>query len=86
MRDWLLHSDPIRTVASRVAQAYGYDLGDIVSPCRAQPLVMVRNEAMWECRRKHRESVSAIARFFNRDRSSVLNGIRKHEQRVMAHG
>lgn len=75
----------MRDVAEAVARRHGMHLRDLTGPCRSAACVKARHEAFYEIRRQLDRSLPQIGRFFgNRDHSTVLHGIRRHEQRMGA--
>jgi hypothetical protein len=62
----------------------GYTRDELVGKDRATRLVAARHAVMWRMRRELGLSLPAIGRLFGRDHTTVLNGIRRHEQRTGA--
>lgn len=93
-RDWLLiassiDSSPIphgigagRDLLHKILAERGVSLVDLLSERRNRYLVAVRHEVMWRLRRETSMSMPEIGRLMGRDHTSVLNGIRAHEQRM----
>lgn len=63
-------------VISKVARMHGFTAADLIGPSRARSLCLVRWRAMKELHNRGR-SHSMIGRLFNRDHSSVINGLRR---------
>lgn len=79
------YSDPqlARKLAVAVATKHGISFADLVSDRRQANLVRARQEAMWRLKRNTRLSLPQIGRILgNRDHSTILYGIRRHEQRL----
>lgn len=61
---------------------------DLLGPSRLQEHVRPRHEAMWAMRQvtwadgSQRYSLPTIGRFFNRDHTTVLSGVRRHAERI----
>lgn len=79
----------IRAIAEEVAARHGYEVKDLIGPSRYKRLCAARFEAMWLARRERRAdglylySMPQIGRFFGgRDHTTVLNAIRRHEERM----
>lgn len=81
-RDYLLNPSPLRFIIEQVALAHGIDYADLVGPRRFKPLVVARHEAMWRCRQETRASLSRIGLALARHHETVLQGIRKHQERM----
>lgn len=81
-------SEPIRPtlrqIAMEVAHKHNYRLDDLLSARRHYRLNYARQEAFWRCRQETLHSLPEIGRFFHRDHTSVLHGIRRHEERMAA--
>jgi chromosomal replication initiator protein len=70
-------ADVVRLVAAR----HRVPVEALLGRSRTAPVVTARQEAYWECRQHPHLSLPAIGRFFGRDHSTVLLGIRRHEAR-----
>jgi chromosomal replication initiation ATPase DnaA len=57
--------------------------GTILSRSRSREIVEARNEAFYHSQ-KLGKSLPQIGRFYARDHTTVLNGIRRHKQRMEA--
>lgn len=75
-------SEKMSDIAKRVAIQHGVTVADLKGGKRTWDCVFPRHEAMFLCR-KEGNSLTKIGRFFNRDHTTVLNGIRRHEQRMV---
>lgn len=72
-----------KAIAKEVADKHGVRVADILSPRRDAPTVRARHEAMWRCRNETTYSLPQIGKFLgNRDHTTVLHGIRKHQERM----
>ena len=78
-------------VTAEVAEKHGLTLADLVGPSRTKYISHARFEAMWLLYQQRRPdgsrrlSMPQLGRFFGgRDHTSVLHGIRRHEQRIAA--
>lgn len=72
----------MRQIVIEVATKHGFTVNEMVSHRRARPLVIARHEAMWRCFKETPCSLPQIGRLFDRDHTTVLHAIRKHEQRM----
>lgn len=72
----------MKTIATRVALAHGFQLEDLTGPARTKRVAHVRHEAMWEIYETGLFSYPQIGRFFGgRDHTTVICGCRAHEAR-----
>ncbi|WP_226552963.1 helix-turn-helix domain-containing protein [Celeribacter naphthalenivorans] len=70
-------------IATRVAEKYGITLGDLRGPERTRNIAHPRQEAMAAIRAARPDmSLPQIGRFFNRDHTTVIHGIRAVEKRA----
>jgi len=70
-------------IIAEVAEKHGFTREDMESPCRRKPIALARQEAMWELRKRTSLSLPHIGMFLgNRDHTTVMHGIRRHEQRI----
>jgi chromosomal replication initiation ATPase DnaA len=73
----------MRSIAQEVADKYEMSLEELRGPNRSPYVAHPRFEAMWRMRQQHRWSLPQIGRFFsNRDHTTVLHGIRRHQERL----
>lgn len=72
----------MKAIIAEVAEKHGFTPLDIRSPRREVALVKARHEAMWRARQETEFSYPKISRFFKRDHTSTMHGIRKHEERM----
>jgi chromosomal replication initiation ATPase DnaA len=78
-------SDPeiARKLAMSVATKHGISFADLTSHKRDASLVRARHEAMWRLRQNTRLSYPQIGKILgDRDHSTIIHGIRRHEQRM----
>jgi len=73
----------LKWIALKVATKYQVNAKDLSGPSRLPALVVARHEAFFRCRSeitRNGEPVSLpeIGRFFRRDHTTVIYGIRKH--------
>jgi chromosomal replication initiator protein len=66
---------------ARIAAANGIAPSDLTGPERPAWLVELRHECMWVLRQLGM-SYPSIGRVMKRDHTSVMNGVRRHEQRM----
>jgi chromosomal replication initiation ATPase DnaA len=74
-----------RPIVAAVAERHGLAVTDLVGPSRKQDICMARHEAMYVLRSvlteedRPRWSLPAVGRMFNRDHTTILNGVRAHQ-------
>ncbi len=72
---------PLR-VTKAVAAEFGVTLTALRSTTRSQVLVLPRQTAMWLCRKLCGTPLIPLGEFFERQHSSVLHAVRRHEERL----
>ncbi len=76
MADW-------KRITLEVCEKYGVRFNEIISPRRDRAICHARHEAFWRCKNETTMSFPAIGRRFGgRDHTTVLHGVKKHEQRM----
>jgi len=80
------HLSEAQKIMYEVAVKHGIRLEDLRSPIRIKRFVLARHEAMWEIRRQRPGlSLPQIGRLFGgRDHTTILHGIRAHQERLNA--
>ena len=74
-----------RLIIAEVAERHGITVEQIMGDSRKRHISWPRQEAMYELGRRSKwMSLTAIARFFGRDHTTILHGIRKHCERIGA--
>lgn len=78
------HLSEAQKIMYVVAVKHGVRLEDLRSPARIKRFVLARHEAMWEIRRQRPAlSLPHIGRLFGgRDHTTILHGIRAHQNRL----
>lgn len=72
-----------KSIIAEICEKHGIDWLDLASHRRSTEIVIARHEAMYRMRRETTMSLPAIGRKLGgRDHTTVLHGIRKHEQRM----
>lgn len=71
-----------RQITFQVALKHNVTVADILSRMRDAPIVKARYEAMWRLSTEGGLSTTQIGRFFKRDHTTALHGIRKHQWRL----
>jgi chromosomal replication initiation ATPase DnaA len=62
---------------------HGISIGELLGDSRARPIVRARQHVWWEIRNQRPDAaITAIARRFNRDHSSIHHGIKMHGARI----
>ena len=78
----LVPRETMRDIIERVAGEYGFDYQDMIGREVFSRVIRARQDAMHECWRTRRWSLPQIGRAFNRNHTTVLNGLRAHKRRV----
>jgi chromosomal replication initiation ATPase DnaA len=74
-----------REIVKSVADRHGVSISEIIGPDKRLRFVLARHEAMFHLRRDGSRSLPAIGRLLGgRDHSTVLNGVRRHAERLAA--
>ncbi|MBX7200322.1 MAG: hypothetical protein K1X51_13225 [Rhodospirillaceae bacterium] len=72
----------IAEIIAVVAKDTGMTVAMLVGDRRSRPIVAARHLAYWRVARETGASLAAIGRAFgDRDHTTIIHGIRKHEQR-----
>lgn len=72
-----------KRIAVEVAAKHGVPMTDLLSQRRNRNAVWARHECFWRCKQETLLSLPQIGRLFKRkDHTTVLHGIRMHEQRM----
>ena len=73
-------------IVLEVAQQHGFRVEEITGASRNAELVRVRHEAMWKARQERPDlSLPQLGRLFGgRDHTTILHGVRRHEERMKA--
>lgn len=72
-----------KRIAREVCLKHQVSMAELLSMRRSQFLCLARYEAFWRCREETTMSLPQIGyRFGGRDHTTVLHGIRRHEQRM----
>jgi hypothetical protein len=72
-----------KAIIAEVCEKHGIDWIDLASARRSVPVVIARHEAMYRMRHETTMSLPAIGRKLGGlDHSSVIHGIRRHEERL----
>ena len=74
----------MREITALVAERHGVPLYDMYGACRERRAAWARQEAFVLIRKEGRYSLPQIGAHFNRDRTTVLHGLRAYEARVEA--
>lgn len=90
MRDWIfmdhasgLSGKPLmRSIVEATAVDHGVASGDIMARDRTTEVAMARQDAYHRIQATGRFSYPAIGRFFGRDHTTVLHGVRRHRDRI----
>lgn len=74
---------PMMKICMEVARKHRLRPDELRGPRREKEIVVARHEAMWRCRGETGASTAQMGRFFgNRDHSTVVNAIKRHEERM----
>lgn len=72
---------PLR-VTKAVASEFSVTISALKSCSRSQGLVLPRQSAMWLCRKLCGTPLIELGNFFNRQHTSVLHAVRRHDERL----
>lgn len=72
---------PMREIVGDVALSERVTLREMLSPTQHRSIAWPRQHAMSECRDAG-YSYAAIGRFFGRDHTTVIHGVRRHNDRA----
>ena len=75
-------SDTISDTIKNVARHYGTTPEDILSERRFKRTIIARQHAMWVLYNHSTLSLPEIGRALNRDHTTVLHGVRRHQERL----
>jgi len=74
-----------KDIIAAVAQKNGLTVEEMLAARRKKKLAHARQEAMWEIRQRTKLSLPQIAhRMRLKDHTTVLHGVRRHEERMRA--
>lgn len=76
----------VMDIVCSVAAQHGLTADDLIGERRTHAVVVARHHAMWECAQNKRWSLTRIGRAFNKDHTTVLNGVFRHEERMRETG
>lgn len=80
----VIRTDPtMAEIAAQVAAERRISVSEMKGARRDALLAQARQEAMWLMRQQGRWTLPQIGRFFSRDHTTVIHGIRAHEKRTM---
>lgn len=71
-----------KPILKEVAEEYGISVMEIISRRRAPQTVLARHAAVWRIRNETPLSLTEIGVRLNLDHSTVIYGVKKHEQRL----
>lgn len=74
----------MREIAQEVASKHGCSLEEFKGARALHSIAHPRQEAMWRMREELGKSWGEIARFFNRDHTTIIHGYRAHQRRLEA--
>jgi chromosomal replication initiation ATPase DnaA len=81
----IAHPKQVRRMADiliEVSEKHSVPAAEILSSRRHKAIVHARHEAFWRCKYETTCSLPQIARLFNVDHTTVLNGVRVHAERI----
>lgn len=80
-----LNSDPAwMRIAGEVCRKHRVTINELKSPRREKRIVLARQEAIWRVKKETAMSLPAIGRKFNRDHTTVIWSVRRHQSRIEA--
>ena len=71
-----------KKVLAEVSAKYGVREADVISDRRFPSLTAPRHEMMWRMRHETTWSMPKIGAFMRRDHTTILHGVRKHQERL----
>ena len=77
-------SRAIYNIIRSAAEHHRVTVAQMMGDNRHVPVVLARQEAWWRIWREHGYSYPRIGRLFKKDHTTVLYGVRKHQERVEA--
>lgn len=72
----------MRQIAMEVCADHRVAFREILSDRRSRYIVLARHEIWWRCKNETMKSFPTIGRFFRRDHTTIMAGVRKHEERL----
>ena len=85
-RDFLLgptvNARPMHAIAAEVCEARGVSPVDFFSKRRKRPYVLARQEFCWRARNETFASYPKIGQFLDRDHTTIMDAVKKHEERM----
>jgi hypothetical protein len=72
----------VRQIVNEVREKHGLTEEQLVSENRQRHLIACRQEIYWRLSRETVWSLSRIGHYMNRDHTTIIWGIRKHEERL----
>ena len=77
----------LRDIALQVCAAHKVAYKDFMSRRRSRPYAWARQEAMWRAANETAATFNEIGKAYgNRDHTTVIHGIRRHEERMKEGG
>lgn len=76
--------EPISEVTEQVAHEYGVLVADLLGTAREQHIVIPRHEAWLRIYERGEASMPKIGSHFNRDHTTILNGLKRAKERRKA--
>lgn len=73
-------------IVTEVARKHGLSVEQLRANRRDSMTIHAKHEAFYRCRRETGHSMPVIGRFFGNDHTTVLHGVRRHEERLAASG
>jgi len=74
----------MKTVVAEISEMYGVTVADLHGPSRTRAISMARQHAMFVMADQPHLSLPMIGKFFDRDHTTVLHGVRRHKARMEA--
>ena len=78
----VIHMPGVKKIAASVAEKHSISVDDLKSSKRHNHIVVARHEAFYLSLKYTSLSSPQIGNFFNKDYSTVLQGAKKHEERM----
>ena len=78
------HRQTMRDICEEVAKKHGLTLDDLRGERRQHYLVVARWEAAWRCFSETKNSYPAIGRVLHKDHTTIMNAVKKQQERIAA--
>ena len=77
---------PMREICEEVAEKHGVTFDDLRGERRQHNLVVARWEAAWRCFSETQNSYPAIGRMLHKDHTTIMNAVKRYQERMAQFG